>query len=120
MEEGYTKFQSNVEKMRGYITTHRVDAAYSALYAAHEDTFISIGQGKDNGKLSETIYRLDKKEKALMESFMYVRNNGMTREVFKRRCHYKMRLISGKPKVVNQKRNREIYRGTFNDYLFLE
>ena len=23
-EEGYTKFQSNVEKMRGYITTHRV------------------------------------------------------------------------------------------------
>ena len=31
-----------------------------------------------------------------------------------------MRLISGKPKVVNQKRNREIYRETFNDYLFLE
>ena len=107
--------------MRNYITTHRCDDSFSSLYAAHEDTFISIGQGKDNGKLSETIYRLDKKEKALMESFMYVRNNGMTREVFfKRRCHYKMRLIFGKPEAVNQKRNHEIYRGTFNDYLFLE
>lgn len=120
LEEGYVKYQSNISKMRNYITTHRCDDSFSSLYAAHEDTFISIGQGKDNGKLSETIYRLDKKEKALMESFMYVRNNGMTREVFKRRCHYKMRLISGKPKVVNQKRNHEIYRGTFNDYLFLE
>ena len=47
MEEGYTKFQSNVEKMRGYITTHRVDAAYSALYAAHEDVFVKISEGKD-------------------------------------------------------------------------
>ena len=108
--------------MRNYITTHRCDDSFSSLYAAHEDTFISIGQGKDNGKLSETIYRLDKKEKALMESFMYVRNNGIDAKFFlkRMRCHYKMRLISGKPKVGNQKRNREIYRETFNDYLFLE
>ena len=71
--------------MRNYITTHRCDDSFSSLYAAHEDTFISIGQGKDNGKLSETIYRLDKKEKALMESFMYTRNNGYRREVFKKK-----------------------------------
>ena len=97
-EEGYVKYQSNISKMRNYITTHRCDDSFSSLYAAHEDTFISIGQGKDNGKLSETIYRLDKKEKALMESFMYVRNNGIDVKFFfkRRRCHYKMRLIAGK------------------------
>lgn len=65
--------------MRNYMTTHRCDDSFSSLYAAHEDTFISIGQGKGNGELSETIYRLDKKEKALMDSFMYVRNNGIYR-----------------------------------------
>lgn len=98
LEEGYVKYQSNISKMRNYITTHRCDDSFSSLYAAHEDTFISIGQGKDNGKLSETIYRLDKKEKALMESFMYVRNNGIDAKFFfkRMRCHYKMRLIAGK------------------------
>lgn len=29
-----------------------------------------------------------------------------------------MRLIAGKSKMDNQQRNREIYRETFNDYLF--
>lgn len=99
LEEGYVKYQSNISKMRNYITTHRCDDSFSSLYAAHEDTFISIGQGKDNGKLSETIYRLDKKEKALMESFMYTRNNGIDVKFFlkkRRGCHYKMRLIAGK------------------------
>jgi hypothetical protein len=46
-EEGYTKWQSNAEKHRGYIQTHRFDASYSAQYAALEDVFIKISKGKD-------------------------------------------------------------------------
>lgn len=76
-EEGYVKYQSNIEKHRGYITTHRVDDSYTALYKAQEDIFIKIGQGEDNGKLSETLYRMDKTESNLLKNFMHVRNNGL-------------------------------------------
>lgn len=76
-EEGYTKYQSNIEKHRNYITTHRVDVNYSALYAAHEDTFIKISEGKDKTCLHDSIYKMNKKEKDLLDNFMYVRNNGL-------------------------------------------
>lgn len=76
-EEGYVKYQSNIERHRNYLTTHRVDDSYSALYAAQEDQFIAIAEGKDQGNLTETIYRMDKKEKNLLENFLYVRNNGL-------------------------------------------
>jgi len=33
--------------LRGYIQTHRFDASYSAQYAALEDVFIKIAEGKD-------------------------------------------------------------------------
>lgn len=58
--------------MRNYITTHRVQDSYSSLYAAHEDMFIKIGEGKEN---KETVYRMDKMKKNLLENFLYVRNN---------------------------------------------
>ena len=67
----------NIEKHRNYITTHRVDDSYSAQYGAFEDKFISIGEGKDQGNLTETIYRMDKIEKNLLDNFLYVRNNGL-------------------------------------------
>ena len=76
-EEGYVKYQSNIEKHRNYITTHRVDDSYSAQYGAFEDKFISIGEGKGQGNLTETIYRMDKIEKNLLDNFLYVRNNGL-------------------------------------------
>lgn len=76
-EEGYVKYQSNIEKHRNFITTHRVDDSYSALYAAHENVFISIAEGKDTGSLKETLYKMDKKEKVLLDNFLYVRNNGL-------------------------------------------
>ena len=82
-EEGYTKYQSNISKHRNYITTHRVDDSYSALFAAHENTFISIAEGKDQGHLSETIYKMNKKEKDLLDNFLYVRNNGLNNRSFK-------------------------------------
>ena len=69
----------------------RVDDSYSALFAAHENTFISIAEGKDQGHLSETIYKMNKKEKDLLDNFLYVRNNG------KWVTRYKIFLNSGKP-----------------------
>ena len=82
-EEGYIKYQSNIEKHRNYITTHRVDDSYSALYAAHENTFISIAEGKNQGDLTESIYKMDKKEKVLLDNFLFVRNNGLNNRSFK-------------------------------------
>ena len=69
----HVKWQSNVERHRGYIATHRNDASYSALYAAYEDTFIKIADDKD-GQHKETIYRMDKLEKNLLENFLTARN----------------------------------------------
>ena len=55
----------------------RVDVSYSALFAAMEDTFISIGKGDGNGNLKETLYKMNKKEKDLLLSFLQVRNDGL-------------------------------------------
>lgn len=42
-----------------------------------EKTFISIGQGDGNGKMSEKIYKMDTVEKNLLENFLFVRNNAL-------------------------------------------
>ena len=39
-----------------------------------EDMFITIGKGDGNGQLKETVYRMDKKEKVLLDNFMAARN----------------------------------------------
>jgi hypothetical protein len=74
---GFVKYQSNVEKMRNYMSTIRVDDTYSAKYALMEDTFIKIGQGKDLGCMTEKIYKLDPMKKNLMDNFLYARENMM-------------------------------------------
>ncbi len=103
-EEGYVKYQSNIERHRNYITTHRVDDSYSALYAAHENQFISIAEGKDQGSLTETIYKMDKKEKVLLDNFLYVRNNGL---LFNK-CNVD---VNGKPTICDPDTGRPIYIG---------
>jgi hypothetical protein len=103
-EEGYVKYQSNIEKHRNYITTHRVDDSYSAQYAAFEDKFISIGEGKGQGNLTETIYRMDKLEKNLLDNFLYVRNNGL--------LFNKTNVdVNGKPTISDPDTGRPIYIG---------
>ena len=67
----------NVEKMRNYLTTVRVEDSYSAKYAAMEDTFIKIGKGENQGCLTETIYKLDPMKKNLIQNFLYARENMM-------------------------------------------
>ena len=76
-EEGYTKYQSNIEKHRNYIAVHRNDISFSAQYAAMEDVFVSIGKGDGNGNLKETIFKMNKKEKDVLESFLFARNNAL-------------------------------------------
>ena len=74
-EEGYTKYQSNIEKHRQWITEHRNDISYSSRYAQMEDQFIKIAQGDGNGQMSEKIFKLSKMEKDLFDNFNTVKNN---------------------------------------------
>lgn len=70
-ETGYSKYQSNIEKHRTYIGTHRCDIDMSAKYAAMEDQFIKIAT--DDKK--EFTYKMTGAEKACLDSYMLVRNN---------------------------------------------
>lgn len=74
-EEGYSKFQSQMEKHRNFITTFRADASWSSLYAIQENVFMSIADDKDQTK-SEGVYKMLKKEKELLDTFMYAMNTG--------------------------------------------
>ena len=68
-EEGYTKYTSNTENFRGYISTHRCDIDYSAMYKPMEEVFIQIGKGKDD----DPVYKLPKCQQVLVENFLQVR-----------------------------------------------
>lgn len=69
--EGYTKYQSNIERFRTHISTHRNDIDYSAQYAAMEDMFITIG----NDSKGDITYKLNTVQKDLLDNFMESRNN---------------------------------------------
>lgn len=73
MQEGYTKYMSNTEKMRTHIATHRCDTDMSAMYAAMEDVFIQIGKGDKD----DPVYKLNTAEKDCLDSFMEARNNAL-------------------------------------------
>lgn len=102
-EEGYTKWQSNIEKMRGYIQTHRFDASYSAQYAVFEDTFISISKGKNEGGMGEAVYKMDSVQKNLLETFLTGRNNAL---LFSKG---NVDPTTGKPTIVDPDSGRPIY-----------
>jgi hypothetical protein len=69
-EVGFTKYQSNVEKHRQWITEHRNDISLSARYAQMEDQFIKVTSEKE-----EQIFKLNKAEKDLLDNFQVVKNN---------------------------------------------
>jgi len=76
-DQGYAKYQSNIEKHRNWITEHRVDVDWSSRFAILEDVFIKIAKGQDTGVYSEKIFKMNKKEQDALESFMLVRNQGL-------------------------------------------
>lgn len=104
-QEGYTKSQSNVEKHRNYISTHRCDISWSALYAAQEDVFVKISKGEGNGAASEKIFIMNTAKQQLMESFLEARNNGLL--LSKTNVDAK----TGKPTIYDPVDNRPIYIG---------
>ena len=75
-EEGYSKFQSQSERHRNFMTTFRCDTSWSSLYAIQEDVFMRIADDKDASK-GEAIYQMKKKEKELLDTFMYAMNTGL-------------------------------------------
>jgi len=101
-DRGTVKWQSNVEKHRGYISTHRNDASYSALYAATEDVFVKQKEGKANGPVTETIYKLPSVDKNLLENFLTARNQGL---LFGKSD---IDPKTGKPTIVDPQTNRPI------------
>ena len=103
-EEGYTKYQSNIEKHRGYISTHRNDLSFSSAFAALEDVFIKTGKNEGKGTSTETIYKMKKKEKELLDSFLYSRNNAL---LFGKTNVDK----NGKPTIFDSDTNRPIIIG---------
>ena len=72
-EEGYVKYQSNTEKHRTFIATHRADVDYTAKYKGMEDVFIQIGKGTD----SDPVYKMNAAEKDCLDSFMLARANAL-------------------------------------------
>lgn len=72
-EEGYVKNQSNIQKIRNYLTTFRNDIDYSSKFELLEDKFIKIAKGDNN----ITYYQLDTKEKQLLDNFMLARGKGL-------------------------------------------
>jgi len=76
-EEGFSKFQSNVETHRNWITEHRVDISYSSRYALTEETFVKIANGEDNGDYKEAIFKMPKVKQQLLDDFMNQRNNSL-------------------------------------------
>lgn len=76
-EQGYTKFQSNVEKARGYISEIRNDIDASSRYEAMEQTFIKLSRGSEANGWESKIFAWPDKKRVLLDSFMTARNNGM-------------------------------------------
>jgi hypothetical protein len=92
-EEGYVKNQSNIQKIRNYLTTFRNDIDYSSKFELLEDKFIKIAKGDNN----ITYYQLDTKEKQLLDNFMLARGKGLLLN----RSNIDPR--TGKPNIVDPK-----------------
>ena len=58
------------------MTTFRADASWSSLYALQENVFLNIADDKNIAK-GEGVYKMLKKEKELLETFMYATNTGL-------------------------------------------
>jgi hypothetical protein len=66
-ERGYTKFISNTETHRNFISRHRAGVDWSADYAIREELYIEMGKGK---KEDRTYFKLNKKEKECLDHFL--------------------------------------------------
>lgn len=103
-EEGYSKFQSNIEKHRNWITTHRVDASRTSLMGALEHVFVNVKEGKSKDQMTEKLYKMDTIENRLLENFLFVRDSG---NLFNKTNVDE----NGKPTIFDKDLGRPIYIG---------
>ena len=68
-ERGYTKFVSNTETHRNYLSRHRASVDFSSDYARQEDFYIETSKGKGKDKTAE-YFKMSKKEKECMDHFL--------------------------------------------------
>jgi hypothetical protein len=76
-DSGCVKFQSNVEKARGFINEIRVDIDASARYEAFEQTFVKLSKGSDANGWEDKLFRWPDKKKTLLNNFMAARNQSL-------------------------------------------
>jgi len=76
-DNGFTKYQSNVEKARGYINEIRCDIDASSRYEMMEDQFIKIAKGDEAHGWKSAIFKLPAMKKVLLDNFMAARNNSL-------------------------------------------
>jgi len=69
-ERGYTKFHSNAETHRNYISRHRASVDWSADFAMGEEIFIQQAKGE---KDSAEFFKMNKKEKECVDHFLITR-----------------------------------------------
>lgn len=62
-----------MERHRNFMTTFRADVSFSSLYALQEHVFLSIS----NDKKETQVYKMVKKEKELLDTFIYGLNTGL-------------------------------------------
>lgn len=85
------------------MTTFRADTSWSSLFAIQENVFMSIADDKDATK-SEGVYKMLKKEKELLDTFMYSMNTGL--------AFNKTNIdVNGKPTIYDPETGRPIYIG---------
>ena len=76
-DNGCVKFQSNVEKQRGYINEIRCDISASSRYEAMEETFIKLSRGSEANGWESKIFAWPDKKKTLLSNFMAARNQSL-------------------------------------------
>jgi len=69
-ERGYTKWISNSETHRNYLSRHRASVDWSADFAMKEEMYIQIGK---DPKATASYYKMTKKEKECMDVFLLSR-----------------------------------------------
>lgn len=75
-EMGFTKYQSNYEKMRGWIQEFRCDIDASSRYLALEDAFVKVTK-EDVGGNKNYLFKMPGMKKVLLDNFMDARNNSL-------------------------------------------
>lgn len=101
-DQGYTKYQSNMETHRNYMTLHRNDIDASQAYLANEDVFLKISDTETHG--SERLFKMSSMEKTLIENFLEAKA--------KHDLWAESNVdVNGKPTIIDPETQRPIYIG---------